>query len=124
MLREIHIRYRVDEENPVQVFTAKVFERFLEESMPKIFAKAFTKKVVEELESKGEIDGLVEPVAFFEEDGQIVRASMKEGDGRDTEATPEQRVKDLENMFSGSGEVSAGSIEVVYADDLEVSEGE
>ena len=116
-MREIHVRYRINDDSPVQVFTAKVFERFLEEGLPKLFAKAFTKKVVEELEAKTDIDGLVEPVLFFEEDGVITRASTKESDGQDTKADPD-KVAELEKMFSGGGEAGGGSIEVIGADSL------
>lgn len=116
-MREVHIRYRINEDSSVQLFLAKVFERHLEEGVSKLFNKAFTKKVVEELEAKEDIDGLVEPVLFFEEDGMIVRSSMKEGDGRDTEADPEQE-KALEAMFSDGGESGGGSIEVTGANSL------
>lgn len=85
MMREVIIRYRVDDDSENQLFLARVFERFLEEGVTKIFAKAYTKKAVEELEAKEEIDGLQEPIVFFSEDGEIVRASSKESDGRDTQ---------------------------------------
>jgi len=84
LIKEVHVKFRIDETDEVQEFLGKLLDRELEAAVVKVWKKVIDKKTVEELESRS-IEIPV-PSVFFSEDDSVVRIATEEDSGRDTSA--------------------------------------
>jgi hypothetical protein len=82
MKKVIKVIYEIDEEDEIQDFLGKVFDREAEVAVGKAWKKVYSKYAQEELEARG--IAIPEPCVVFDEDGSTVRIATTEDDGRDT----------------------------------------